>query len=157
MKQVAAEVSRERAARAESSAFTSGRGARQLFPYTTPHAHPLIGHLCPDLTCTIATGDGELRSARLSRYTTTGRFILLAPADHPAITAAAGWRDRLEVVIAAAIDHEHLSAALIRPDGAIAWASAPDQPGDTTLLQTALRTWLGTPTAPHTPAGATVA
>ncbi|RGA03721.1 hypothetical protein DI270_017730 [Microbispora triticiradicis] len=133
-----------------------GLATRYSFPYTPPHAHPLIGRLCPDLTCVVTTGDGELRSARLSRFTITGPFVLLVPAGHPAIAAAAGWRDRLKVVPAAAIDHDQLSAALIRPDGAVAWASAPGRPCDIALMRTALHTWLGAPAASRPPAGAAV-
>jgi 2-polyprenyl-6-methoxyphenol hydroxylase-like FAD-dependent oxidoreductase len=58
---------------------------------------------------------------------------------------ATGWRDSLEIVEITTIDHDHLSAALIRPDGAVAWACAPGRPSDTTLLRSALTTWLGIP------------
>lgn len=138
------------------SRMLGGLDTRYSFPYTTPRAHPLIGRLCPDLTCVVTTDDGELRPARLSRFTTTGRFVLLALADHPAVAAAARWRDRVEVVTATAVDHDRLSAVLIRPDGAVAWASAPGRPGDMSLLETALRTWLGAPAVPRPPAGATL-
>jgi len=60
-------------------------------------------------------------------------------------------RDRLEVVTAASVGHDRLSAVLIRPDGAIAWANAPGEPCDAALLRTALRTWLGAPA--RTPSG----
>ncbi|MFE7404041.1 hypothetical protein [Streptomyces sp. NPDC057557] len=58
---------------------------------------------------------------------------------------SAGWRDRLSTVVAAPADRGDLSAALIRPDGIIAWAAAPGLPADTAALATALRTWLGEP------------
>ncbi|WP_331732805.1 hypothetical protein [Streptomyces avidinii] len=45
---------------------------------------------------------------------------------------------------AAPADRGDLSAALIRPDGIVAWAAAPGLPADTALA-TALRTWLGEP------------
>ncbi|MFC9227832.1 hypothetical protein ACFTZI_02515 [Streptomyces decoyicus] len=38
-----------------------------------------------------------------------------------------------------------MSAALIRPDGIVAWATVPGLPVDTAALATALRTWLGEP------------
>ncbi|MDT0459389.1 hypothetical protein RM550_27360 [Streptomyces sp. DSM 41527] len=34
---------------------------------------------------------------------------------------------------------------LIRPDGIVAWATAPDLPADTAAPATALRTWYGEP------------
>ncbi|WP_329447887.1 aromatic-ring hydroxylase C-terminal domain-containing protein [Streptomyces sp. NBC_01426] len=66
----------------------------------------------------------------------------------PRFEAAAGRRKRLSTVAAAPADRGDLSAALIRPDGIVAWAAAPGLPADTAALMTALRTWLG---EPHTP------
>ncbi|WUJ14764.1 hypothetical protein OHS70_12030 [Streptomyces sp. NBC_00390] len=48
---------------------------------------------------------------------------------------------------AAPADRGDLSAALIRPDGIVAWAAAPGLPADTAALAAALRTWLGEPHA----------
>ncbi|MFJ2721629.1 hypothetical protein ACIQCF_35610 [Streptomyces sp. NPDC088353] len=42
-------------------------------------------------------------------------------------------------------DRGDLSAALICPDGMVAWVAAPGLPADTAALATALRTWLGEP------------
>ncbi|MFJ2864146.1 hypothetical protein [Kitasatospora sp. NPDC087314] len=43
-------------------------------------------------------------------------------------------------------DRGDLSAALIRPDGIVAWVAAPGlPPADTAALATAPRTWLGKP------------
>ncbi|MFI0714397.1 hypothetical protein ACH4SK_27855 [Streptomyces inhibens] len=63
----------------------------------------------------------------------------------PRFEDAAGWRDRLSTVAAVPADRGDLSAALIRPDGIVAWAAAPGLPADTAALATALRTWLGEP------------
>ncbi|WP_442973769.1 aromatic-ring hydroxylase C-terminal domain-containing protein [Saccharothrix sp. ST-888] len=46
----------------------------------------------------------------------------------PRFEDAAGWRDRLSTVTAAPADRGDLSAALIRPDGIVAWAAAPGCP-----------------------------
>lgn len=46
---------------------------------------------------------------------------------------------------AAPADRGDLSAAVIRPDGIVAWAAAPGLPADTAALATALRTWFGEP------------
>lgn len=118
-----------------------GLATRYAFLYATPDAHPMTGRHCPDLKLITTDGGG----APLSRFTTNGPSMLLCTPDSPAIAAAAGWRDRLKVIEVTAIDHDHLSAALVRPDGVIAWACAPDQPADTALLRNALRTWLGDP------------
>ncbi|MFD0169508.1 hypothetical protein ACFVJH_36065 [Streptomyces decoyicus] len=58
----------------------------------------------------------------------------------PRFGDAAGWRDRLSTVAAAPADRGDLSAALIRPDGIVAWAAAPGLPPDTAALVTALHT-----------------
>ncbi|MFD4949714.1 hypothetical protein ACFVYE_09305 [Streptomyces sp. NPDC058239] len=70
---------------------------------------------------------------------------MLAPGGSRVLEDAAGWRDRLSTVVAAPADRGDLSAALIRPDGIVAWAAAPGLPADTAALATALRTWLGEP------------
>ena len=124
-----------------------GLATRHDFPYLTSDAHPLIGRHCPDLKLTLTSSAGDLRAALLSEFTTTGPFVLLAPAGDPAIAAAAGWRDRLQVIEVGTIDHDGLSAVLVRPDGLIAWACAPGRPSDITLIENALHTWLGTPVA----------
>ncbi|MGW1892282.1 aromatic-ring hydroxylase C-terminal domain-containing protein [Streptomyces sp. NPDC002004] len=58
---------------------------------------------------------------------------------------AAGWCDRLSTVAAAPADRGDLSAALIRPDGLVAWAAASGPSADTAARATALRTWIGEP------------
>ncbi|MGX1755357.1 aromatic-ring hydroxylase C-terminal domain-containing protein [Streptomyces lydicus] len=64
----------------------------------------------------------------------------------PRFPDAAGWRDRLSTVLAAhPADRGDPSAALIRPDGIVARAAAPDPSADTAALATALRTCLGEP------------
>lgn len=123
----------------------TGLATRYDFPYLTPDSHPMIGRHCPDLGLATADAGGRSRSALLSDLTTSGGFVLLAPAGDPAITAATGWRDRVRVVEVTAVDHPGLAAALLRPDGAIAWACAPGEPSDTGLLLNALHTWLGFP------------
>ncbi|MCI3239895.1 FAD-dependent monooxygenase [Streptomyces spinosisporus] len=82
------------------------------FPYPSPH--PLTGRHCPDLT--VRTGT---REERLSTYTREGRPVLLAPDLRP----AEPWRRRVELVRIESIAHDGLDAVLVRPDGAIAWAS----------------------------------
>jgi 2-polyprenyl-6-methoxyphenol hydroxylase-like FAD-dependent oxidoreductase len=119
----------------------SGLGTRYAFPYVAPGTHPLVGTACPNLKLTTGTGVTDL-----TEFTTAGRTVLLAPADQPEVAGAAGgWRNRVEIVPVRTIDHDRLSAALIRPDGVLAWAAAPGERPDLDMLGTALRTWLGEP------------
>jgi hypothetical protein len=115
----------------------SGLGTRYAFPEDT---HPLVGRHCPNLKI-----DGPSRATCLADLTTAGRAVLLSPAADPAVAeAAAAWQHRLEIVPVASIDHD-LAAVLVRPDGAVAWATAPGEPADTDLLRSALERWLGRP------------
>ncbi|MFG2652598.1 FAD-dependent monooxygenase [Streptomyces sp. NPDC048436] len=123
----------------------TGLGTRYALPYATKDPHPLLGQHCPDLklTANSADGGGGSRTELLSRIATDGGTLLLAPGDGPVLAAAAEWRERLTVVETTGIDRDDLSAALIRPDGVVAWAASPEQAPDTAALTTALRTWLG--------------
>ena len=91
--------------------------------------HPLVGRLVPELALS-----GSVRLAELRR---TGRPLLLDLAGVGA--AAAGWRDRVDVVSATCPDQP---ALLIRPDGFVAWAGFSD-----VGLTDALTRWFGVPTA----------
>ena len=94
--------------------------------------HPLVGSLAPELTVT--TTDGVVRLAELQR---TGRPLLLDLAGVGA--AAAGWRDRVDVVAATCPGQP---ALLIRPDGFVAWAGTSADG-----LDSALARWFGAATA----------
>lgn len=108
--------------------------------YPVPDAaHPLAGRHIPNVKLTLDSGP-----ARLADLTTAGRTLLLSPAPELA-DVAAGWADRVDIVGVTSIDHDDLSAVLVRPDGAIAWAAAPGVPADTAALLHALRRWLGEP------------
>ncbi|MEV0199101.1 FAD-dependent monooxygenase [Nonomuraea sp. NPDC050691] len=132
----------------------SGLRTRYAFPYATPEAHPLTGTHCPDITLSPAAEPG--REVPLSRLTTGGRPLLFAPPGSPAVAAAAGRRDRVMVVEVTAVGHPALSAALVRPDGAVAWAGGPGTPYGSALLEAALRTWFGAPSpAADTPSHVT--
>jgi hypothetical protein len=77
---------------------------------------PLVGALFPELSVT--TADGMVRLAELLR---AGRPLLLDLTGVGA--AAAGWRDRVDVVAATCPGHP---ALLIRPDGFVAWAGSSE-------------------------------
>jgi hypothetical protein len=108
-----------------------GLAVRYPFPYAEPDDHHLIGRYCPDLT---------FATSRLSQFTASGRAVLVIPVGDSALEAAAGWRDRPEVVEVDSIEDDRLSAVLIRPDGVIAWACTPGEARNAALLQTALTT-----------------
>jgi hypothetical protein len=59
--------------------------------------------------------------------------------------AARPWADRVDLVAATTLGRADLAALLLRPDGVVAWASAPDRPADLAQLRTALATWFGEP------------
>jgi 2-polyprenyl-6-methoxyphenol hydroxylase-like FAD-dependent oxidoreductase len=104
--------------------------------YDLPGDHPLIGRRVPDLPLTDGT-------------TLAGRFrdggAVLLDVDMGAAEAARPWGDRHTVVTARprAFPDQPM-AALVRPDGHIAWIALadPDHEG----LRAALTTWLGPPT-----------
>jgi hypothetical protein len=96
--------------------------------------HPLVGAWVPDFPLTV---DG--RATRLAELARTGRPLLLDLVGDPALgQAAAGWTDRVDLVVATAADPP-ADALLIRPDGHAAWVAGADSPGD------ALRNWFGEP------------
>ncbi|WP_431915469.1 FAD-dependent monooxygenase [Nonomuraea jabiensis] len=118
----------------------NGLGTRYAFPY--PATHPLTGRACPDLR--LATGPGETRT--ISGLCGSGRALLVHAPSQPEVAQAAGpWRGALDVVEATIEDRDDLAALLVRPDGAVAWASGPGPgpgPADTVTLAAALGAWL---------------
>ncbi|MFD9894236.1 FAD-dependent monooxygenase [Amycolatopsis sp. NPDC059027] len=107
----------------------SGLGLRHDFPY--PATHPLTGRPCPDLELSLPDGG----TTRLYDLTHEGGPIMLHPAP------ASPWTG-FESVAVTSTGRNDLAAALVRPDGIVAWAAAPGQPDDATR-ETALRTWIG--------------
>jgi hypothetical protein len=101
-----------------------------------PSAHPLVGGWAPDLT--FATDNGE---ARLATSMHAARPVLLdLTPDGRLRDAAAGWKDRVEIITARS--DEPLDGILVRPDGYVAWAAAALD-GDVAGLRRALATWFG--------------
>lgn len=98
-------------------------------------AHSLVGRRLPDLT--LATAEGSVRVAELLR---TGRGVLLAPPDGPEADLAAPWKERLDLISTRPAEATP-AAALLRPDGYLAWAT---DDRDDAGLRTALTTWFGT-------------
>jgi 2-polyprenyl-6-methoxyphenol hydroxylase-like FAD-dependent oxidoreductase len=83
--------------------------------------HPLVGRSAPDFELRDGTKLGELLR--------TGKGLLLDfDARAPLQALASRWRSRIAYVAGEARDRLGLSAALVRPDGFVAWAgeAAPD-------------------------------
>ncbi|HEX5116725.1 MAG TPA: hypothetical protein VFW65_16140 [Pseudonocardiaceae bacterium] len=101
--------------------------------YDLPGDHPLIGRRVPDLPL----ADGTTLAGRFR----DGRAVLL-DGDLGAAGVARAWGDRVTVVTARPTAFpDQPMAALVRPDGHIAWIALgdPDRDG----LEAALTTWLG--------------
>jgi 2-polyprenyl-6-methoxyphenol hydroxylase-like FAD-dependent oxidoreductase len=101
--------------------------------YDLPGDHPLVGRRVPDLPLDDGTA--------LAGYFRDGRAVLL-DVDSGAAAVAAPWSDRVRVVTARPVAFpDQPMAALVRPDGYIAWAALGEAEG----LRAALTTWLGPP------------
>jgi 2-polyprenyl-6-methoxyphenol hydroxylase-like FAD-dependent oxidoreductase len=106
--------------------------------YPMPGEHPLIGRPWADLALSLPDGSAASTSALMQ----DGRGLLLDLGAGDAVTAhAAHLTDRVQAVRASATRAD-LAAALIRPDGFVAWAAAPGT-ADGAGLDRALRTWFG--------------
>ena len=112
--------------------------------YDLGEGHPLLGRRMPDLD--LVTADGRLRVFTLLH---TARPVLLNLGE-PGSFDAVPRPDRVRLVDASYAGAWELpalgtvpapTAVLIRPDGYVAWAGGPTQPG----LADTLRTWFGPP------------
>lgn len=98
--------------------------------YDLPGDHPLVGRRVPDLPL----DDGTTMAGSFR----DGRAVLL-DVDSGAAEIAAPWGDRVRVVTARPVAFpDQPMAALVRPDGHIAWVGIDG-------LHAALTTWLGPP------------
>ncbi|MFJ1767299.1 FAD-dependent monooxygenase [Amycolatopsis sp. NPDC088138] len=102
--------------------------------YDLPGDFPLIGRRVPDLPL----DDGTTLAPRFR----DGRAVLL-DTGMGAAEVAAEWGDRIELVTASPLAFpDQKLAALMRPDGYMAWAAVG---GEVPGLREALTTWLGPP------------
>ena len=92
--------------------------------------HPLVGRRLRDI---------ELKQGRLYSLMHGGRGLLL---DQAGRLSAAGWTDRVDHVTDAS-DELDVPAALLRPDGHVAWAGDDQQD-----LLGQLHRWFGAPASP---------
>jgi len=114
-------------------------------PLDLADAHPLTGRWAPDLDLRTADGesDGRVRLAELLR---NARPLLLdLSATATLAQCAAGWKDRVDLVVAACGDQAvPARALLVRPDGYVAWATdSPDATAELDALRTVLEYWFG--------------
>jgi 2-polyprenyl-6-methoxyphenol hydroxylase-like FAD-dependent oxidoreductase len=115
--------------------------------YDLGAGHPLLGRRIPDLD--LVTADGPLRVFELLH---DARPVLLNLGE-PGSFDITRWADRVELIDASYTGGWKLpvlgavsapTAALIRPDGYVAWVGDRTQAG----LPEALTTWFGLPAAP---------
>ncbi|WP_219509733.1 FAD-dependent monooxygenase [Nonomuraea ceibae] len=103
--------------------------------YDLGEEHPLAGTLLPDLE--LSTGK------RLFDHLGRGRGVLLDQADRAEVRAAAApWADRVAVVTAGA-GLDGIDAALVRPDGCVAWVLPAGDGRPYEGLLSALARWFG--------------
>ena len=114
--------------------------------YDLGEGHPLLGRRMPDLD--LVTADGPLRVFTLLH---DARPVLLNLGE-PGGFDITPWADRVQLIDAEYVGPWELpalgavtapTAALIRPDGYVAWVGDLTQPG----LAEALTTWFGSPAA----------
>jgi 2-polyprenyl-6-methoxyphenol hydroxylase-like FAD-dependent oxidoreductase len=122
--------------------------------YDLGEGHPLLGRRMPDLD--LVTANGSLRVFTLLRDARPVLLNLGEPGD-PGGFDITPWADRVRLIDATNAGRWELpvlgavtapTAALIRPDGYVAWVEVgdrtrPTHPG----LRDALTTWFGPPTA----------
>jgi 2-polyprenyl-6-methoxyphenol hydroxylase-like FAD-dependent oxidoreductase len=115
----------------------SGTDVRYRLPYSGEGTHPDVGTHLPDFVV-----DGTTLYSLMS----DGRPLLLfTPETADAAIAAEPWADRVRPAPAMLLGRRDLAAALIRPDGVLAWAATTGHRPDPTSLTTALTTWFGRP------------
>jgi 2-polyprenyl-6-methoxyphenol hydroxylase-like FAD-dependent oxidoreductase len=103
-----------------------------------PGDHPLVGRFAPDLWLK----DGS----RLVDHGHGGGFLLLDRTPDGAFARlAAAWAGRVSSVTD---DDATPTGVLVRPDGAVAWASDTTGIAAVTGLEDALHRWTGAPSAP---------
>jgi 2-polyprenyl-6-methoxyphenol hydroxylase-like FAD-dependent oxidoreductase len=114
--------------------------------YDLGEEHPLVGRRMPDLD--LVAADGPVRVFTLLH---AARPVLLN-LGRPGGSGVTRWADRVQLTDADYAGPWELpvlgavpapAAVLIRPDGYVAWAGDPADPG----LRDALTTWFGPPTA----------
>ena len=137
-----AETVSEIAAMDEPRRALAGRHSGLDIHYDLGEGHPLLGRRMPDLD--LSAADGPVRTYELLH---AARPLLLNLGE-PGDVAAAGWEDRVRLLDARYEGEWELpvlgkvdppSAALVRPDGYVAWVGDGSHDG----LREALAKWFG--------------
>jgi 3-(3-hydroxy-phenyl)propionate hydroxylase len=138
LRETAAELVAMDEPRRHIAALLSGIGIR----YDLGDGHPLVGWRLPDLDL-----QNDLGATTVFALLHEARPVLLELGS-PSAAVLGGWADRVDHVAATTTDRCELpgvgevelpAAVLLRPDGHVAWAGAPADPG----LPTALDRWFG--------------
>jgi 2-polyprenyl-6-methoxyphenol hydroxylase-like FAD-dependent oxidoreductase len=117
----------------DGATYIAGRVWGLFTHYDLGGDHPLVGHSVPNFEFEDGATIGELMH--------DGQGILLDFDSNASLKTLAGeYGDRIKYVSGQAKEQLGLSAALIRPDGIIAWAS--DNDPDCSELQKAAARWL---------------
>jgi 2-polyprenyl-6-methoxyphenol hydroxylase-like FAD-dependent oxidoreductase len=117
----------------------TGVGTRYEITMGGDEPHPLAGRLAPNWPLEAAGGP-----TKLSTFLHAGRGVLLDLADRSDLRAeASGWSDRVDAVAARGPEGCAADALLLRPDGYVAWASAPGGGNGPRGLRESLTAWFG--------------
>ncbi|NMO57001.1 monooxygenase [Actinoplanes sp. TBRC 11911] len=109
-------------------------GLDVVYPPKAPDAHPLTGRRAPDLTF----GDG---TSLLGLVSTPARYLLLDLASHPLdVDEAAPVVVHSGTAEGDRPDWRNVTAALIRPDGHVAWATEETGEARQAAAEAALKT-----------------
>jgi hypothetical protein len=118
----------------DGATYFAGRVWGVGLRYDLGDAHPLVGRSLPDFT----VADGS----RANEHLRAGRGLLLEFGQDAALRPLAGrWSDRIDYVAGDVTERLGMTAALVRPDGVIAWASATAP--DPTQAEVAAARWFG--------------
>jgi hypothetical protein len=118
----------------DGAIYMAGRVWGVSTHYDLGGGHPLVGHSVPNFEF----DDG----ARVGDIMRDGQGVLLDFDRNAALaTLASAYGGRLKYVSGRATDQLGLRAALIRPDGIVAWATTRDGDGD--AAQVAAARWFG--------------
>jgi len=116
----------------DGATYFAGRVWGVSTHYDLGNSHPLVGHSVPNFEFEDGVKIGELMH--------DGRGILLDFDNNALLKTLAGeYGDRVKYVCGTAKDRLGVSAALIRPDGIVAWAT--DNDPDCLELQKAAARW----------------
>jgi len=116
----------------DGATYFAGRAWGIFTQYDLGGDHPLTGHSVPNFEFE--------NGSRIGEFMRDGRGILLDFDMNASLKNLAGeYADQMKYMSGRAKEQLGLSAALIRPDGIIAWASDKDQ--DSSKLQKAAARW----------------